>query len=64
MGRLQPGDKVRIVDMPPRGSRFIGAVATVVPSGGTGRNDDDLLIRTEGGDMLDVKEHQLEKLAD
>lgn len=62
MRAFKVGQKARIVDMPAKGIHLIGEVVTILPIGGFGIEDDDVVVATEAGTMLFLKEHQLARL--
>lgn len=64
MKEFKAGDKARIVDMPKKGRHLIGEVVTIIPIGGFGYEDDDVVAVLENRSMLFLKEHQLERISD
>lgn len=62
MQTYKAGDRARIVEMPDRGAALIGQVVTVATWGGLGAAPDDVMVVTENGSMLFVKEHQLARV--
>lgn len=59
MRAFKVGQKARIIDMPTKGIYLVGEVVTILPIGGFGIEDDDVVVATEAGTMLFLKEHQL-----
>lgn len=59
MQRFKAGDRAKIVEMPQRGGVLIGQVVTVGIWGGLGHAVDDVMVVTQDGSMVLVKEHQL-----
>lgn len=62
MRTFKVGQKARVIDMPAKGIYLLGEVVTILPIGGFGIEDDDVVVATESGTMLFLKEHQLAKL--
>ena len=62
MQTYKAGDRARIVEMPDRGAALIGQVVTVATWGGLGAAPGDVMVVTENGSMLFVKEHQLARV--
>lgn len=62
MRTFKVGQKARVIDMPAKGIYLIGEVVSILPIGGFGIEDDDVVVATEAGTMLFLKEHQLARL--
>lgn len=56
------GQKARVISMPAKGIYLIGEVVTILLIGSFGIEDDDVVVATEAGTMLFLKEHQLVRL--
>ncbi len=56
------GDKPRIISVPEKEKHWINKVVTVVAMDGFGYEEDDICVRTDTGQMLNLKEHQLKKV--
>lgn len=62
MNAFNNGDKARIVNMPAEGRHLVGEIVTIRPTGGFNSEQDDVMVTTETGMMLFLKEQQLTKL--
>jgi len=60
---FKAGDRARIIEMPEAGAHFIGALVTVATHGGLDPAPDDVMARTDSGQMVFVKAHQLARIA-
>ncbi|HIL27161.1 MAG TPA: hypothetical protein EYG21_07235 [Nitrospinaceae bacterium] len=59
MTRFSEGDRVRIIAMPNNGKHFIFESGTIIPRGGIGYESDDIYVKLKNGNIISVKEHQL-----
>lgn len=59
MQRYKAGEQARIIEMPGRGTRFVGELVRVVAWGGLGQSPDDVAVVTRSGSIILVKQHQL-----
>lgn len=62
MRAFKVGQKAKVVELPVKGTHLIGEAVTILPVGGFGVEDDDVVVATEAGTMLFLKERQLAKL--
>ncbi len=61
MNAFNIGDKAKIVDMPAESRHLVGEIVTICPIGGFSSEQDDVMVTTETGMMLSLKEQQLNK---
>jgi hypothetical protein len=52
-------DTAAMIDTPESGKHLLGAIVVVIPIGGFGIENDAIVVRTETGTMLFLKEPQL-----
>jgi hypothetical protein len=58
MRQFREGDKVKIIEMPNTGKQYINQIGTVIPPGGTYK-DDDVYVKLKDENIILVKENQL-----
>ena len=61
MKQFHIGDKVKIKDVPKEYKNCLNMKGVVIPIGGIGYPDDDVMVRLENSKIICVKENQLIK---
>lgn len=61
MKKFSDGDNVKVVDAPEHGKHLLGKLGVAKQPHGFGYEDDDEMVKFDGGGYGYFKEHQLEK---